>query len=251
MSKTIDTFVRYEKKYLLTACQYDSFMSKTRDRFTEDAFARSAISNIYFDTADYLLIRRSLEKPVYKEKLRLRSYSCPRAEDEVFIELKKKFKSVVFKRRARLPLCAAVDYLRYGLRPEGSSQILDEVDWFMHLYPELEARMYIYYDRHSLCGTQEDGLRVTFDRNILWRSEDLLLSAGAYGESLLPEGSTLMEIKIPFAMPLWLAHILDELGIYSTSFSKYGNSYLAMLNSAGGSAKRSSFAAPAVLLGSA
>lgn len=228
MSKNNVVFKRYEKKYLLSGEQHRAFLERSAGELTEDGFARSKISNLYLDTPDYLLIRRSLEKPVFKEKLRVRSYGTPSVSDEVFVELKRKIKGEVYKRRAAMPLYMAAQYLAGSGRPE-SSQITDEIDWFLKLYPGLDARMFIYYERHSLKGIDCPELRVTFDRDIRWRETELRLSAGTHGAELLDEGQVLMELKLPGAMPLWLSSILCELEIYPQSFSKYGRAYLAAL----------------------
>ena len=49
------------------------------------------IYNIYYDTDNSDVIRHSISKPYYKEKLRLRSYYIPNnSNDKVFLELKRK-----------------------------------------------------------------------------------------------------------------------------------------------------------------
>ena len=72
---------------------------------------------------------------------------------------------------------------------------------------------------------QDSGLRITFDTNIRWRDEELDLRCGDYGQPVLLGEQVLMEIKMPGACLLWLAHILNDSGIYPTSFSKYGTCY--------------------------
>lgn len=160
----------------------------------------------------------SLEKPVYKEKLRLRSYGIPKAKDPVFLELKKKYKGIVYKRRIALSLEA----FQMGVFPEG--QIPQEIAWFMQMYHNPEPVVYLAYDREAFSGSQDTGLRVTFDRNIRWRDHLLDLSKGCWGMPLLGN-EVLMEIKIPGAMPLWMCTIFSQLKIYPVSFSKYGTYY--------------------------
>ncbi len=230
MSQFQGTFKRYEKKYLLSEMEYKQLRARLQDKLCVDAYGNTTICNIYFDTPSYQLVRTSMEKPVYKEKLRLRSYGTPQEGDTVFIELKKKYKGVVYKRREKLELNKAENYL-YDKKPAmEDSQIIREIDWFLQFYSDIAPAMYIAYDRVAMYGVENSELRVTFDTNILWREDTLFLEAGKYGNALLPEGYRLMEIKIPGTMPLWLSHILDELEIYPTSFSKYGRGYEQLTN---------------------
>lgn len=222
MSDYQNTFQRYEKKYLLDENQYILLKQRLEGHLKPERFSKSTICNIYFDTPDYQLIRNSLEKPVYKEKLRLRSYGVPSGTDTVFIELKKKYKGVVYKRRVDMTLGDAVNYLYHGKPVQNPSQIIKEMDWFISHYPGIAPSMFISYNRTALSGTEDSNLRITFDSNILWRKDLLQLDTRISGNTLLAPGQRLMEIKIPNAMPLWLSHILNELCIYSTSFSKYG-----------------------------
>lgn len=225
MSQYQDVFERYEKKYLLSEEQYEAFRWRLKGHMTVDDYGKTDICNIYFDTPDYRLIRTSLEKPVYKEKLRLRSYGVPDEDGEVFIELKKKYKGVVYKRRVDMTLKEAKHYLYKRKPAEQSTQIIREVDWFLDYYRTIEPEMYISYERIALYGNKDPNLRVTFDANITWRKEALSLEQGIWGNALLNQGQRLLEIKIPGAMPLWLSAILDELEIYPVSFSKYGRAY--------------------------
>jgi len=225
MNQYQETFKRYEKKYLLSEKKYRMLRQKLQSGLHIDNYGKVTICNIYFDTPESLLIRTSLDKPVYKEKLRLRSYGTPARGDKVFIELKKKYKGIVYKRRVDMELSEAEHYL-YDRNPARKpSQITREIDWILGYYEGLAPAMYISYNRIAMYGSEDPQLRVTFDSNILWRREQLSLEAGVWGSPLLEEGQRLMEIKIPGAMPLWLAHILDELEIYPVSFSKYGKGY--------------------------
>ncbi len=227
MAKIITSiFRRYERKYLINAEQYEALNKMTAELFEPDEFGKSVIMNIYFDTPTDMIIRRSLEKPVYKEKLRLRTYGVPDDDSNAFVEIKKKFKRVVYKRRVKMKYSEAYDYLINGAPPPKRKQITDEVDWFMKYYGEVKPAMVITYERFAMFAKENKDLRITYDSNILWRREDLDLKKGAYGNVLLPKGYYLMEIKIPGSMPVWLAHMLDELKIYPTSYSKYGMAYI-------------------------
>jgi hypothetical protein len=203
-----------------------------------DAYGETSILNIYFDTPDYKLIERSLEKPVYKEKLRLRTYGTPTDDTNSFIEIKKKFKGVVYKRRISMPYHEALEYLVEGQKPKKESQISKEIDYFVSYYKGLRPAMAISYDRIALAGIEDPDLRITFDSNIRWRTEKLDLKEGNKGFDILLPGQHLMELKIAGAMSVELARILDELNIRSTSFSKYGRGYVEYMYGENGVMKR-------------
>ena len=224
MRDTILTFKRYEKKYLLSAEAFARLWDKLGGRLEEDEYPRSTVCSLYYDSGDFSLIRRSLERPVYKEKLRLRSYGVPDAAGEVFVELKKKYKGVVYKRRAALPASAAEDWLAGKIPAPGDSQTLREIAWFLR-ENDVQPRVFIACDREAWRVKDQPELRITFDRNLRWRGDALSLTAGDGGEALLAPGEVLMEIKIPDAAPLWLAHLLSEEKIFPVSFSKYGTCY--------------------------
>ena len=223
MSEVQSCFQRYEKKYLLTPAQYAAVKRGMASFMKPDAHPRYTICNIYYDTANFDLIRASLEKPVYKEKLRLRSYGVPGSRDPVFAEIKKKSDGVVYKRRVTLQAMDAARWLS-GRRPGDGSQISREIDWFLQFYRP-EPKVFLAYDREAYAAADGGALRLTFDTDIRVRSNDLELRSGDYGVPL-PEGDQiLMEIKIPGAAPLWLARLLSDNGIFPASFSKYGTYY--------------------------
>ena len=230
MNEYQSTFKRYEIKYLLDENKYFLLRQRLQGELKEDHYGKVTICNIYFDTPEHRLIRTSLDKPVYKEKLRLRSYGTPVGEDMVFAELKKKYKGVVYKRREKLQLSEAERYLYDKESPREQSQITKEIDWFMRGYPDLTPAMFISYERIAMYGIDNPGLRVTFDSNILWRENELYLGQGVSGKPLLKKGQQLMEIKIAGAIPLWFSHILDELKLYPSSYSKYGKGFLQSLH---------------------
>ncbi len=217
-----NTFQRFEEKYLLDPAQYKAVMAGLRGRMQPDMFGRSTVSSIYYDTEDYRLIRSSLDKPDYKEKLRLRAYGTTTQDSAVFVELKKKFDGVVYKRRVELPLAEA-NLLLTGKPTTSDSQVMREIRYFMKLYNP-KPSVLLSYRRVAYTGADAD-LRITFDDSIRYRTGVLSLTAGAWGEELLPKGMTLMEVKAPGAMPLWLCDLLNQNGVYPTSFSKYGVCY--------------------------
>ena len=224
-----NTFKRYELKYLITKKQKQMIQEAFEPYMKGDEYGKSTICNIYFDTPDSLLIRRSLEKPVYKEKLRVRSYGRASEDGEVFVELKKKYKSVVYKRRVNATEQEAMEYLCKGVPLPKQSQITEEIDYVFEFYKDLSPAVYLSYEREAFYGKEDRELRITFDENILWRNEDISLCSEVYGEPILKQGYALMEIKIAEAMPLWLVKLLSDNHIYKTSFSKYGCAYQEML----------------------
>lgn len=216
-------FERREKKYLLTGEQYRAMRFGMAAYMKPDEHPRYSISNIYYDTEHYDLIRTSLEKPVYKEKLRLRSYGVPGSRDPVFVEIKKKYQHVVYKRRVTMQMQNAQRFLR-GAQSGDGSQISREIDWFLRFY-QPEPKVFIAYDREAYAAADGGQLRITFDTALRARSNDLDLRLGDHGVPLLPADCYLMEIKIPGAAPLWLARLLSDNEIFPTSFSKYGAYY--------------------------
>lgn len=219
-------FKRVEKKYMLTQEQYEYLTERLKQHMHPDRFYESDIRNIYFDNIEDELIETSLKKPAYKEKLRLRSYGAPEADSLVFFEIKKKYKGVVYKRRISMTRDAAYRYIETGELPlDLVGNIPIEIDYMIRRY-RLFPKAYIGYHRLALVGNNDPELRITFDSEITSRYNDIRLESEAEGEQLLPENHHLMEIKIPGAMPLWLAHVLSEKNIYPQSFSKFGTAHI-------------------------
>ncbi len=223
--KNTNVFKRYETKYILNESQKQAVMVEVLRRMVPDPHGESTVRNIYFDTPDYRLIRNSNDKPVYKEKFRIRSYKTADDNTTVFAEIKKKYKSVVYKRRIDMKWSVAKAFSERGALPK-NSQIAREIDYFFKFYGALAPTMFISYDRKSFF---EGEFKATFDENILYRNYDLGLNAPPKGKSVLDEGLTLMELKSPEAIPLWMTKILSSNKIYKTSFSKYGEAYKKIL----------------------
>lgn len=222
-------FKRYELKYMLTPAQKSAVLHAMSAHMALDKYGRTTIRNIYFDTENYQLIRHSIDRPVYKEKLRIRSYSQAQPDSTVFVELKKKFDDIVYKRRLALPEADAVNWLCGGTYTPPDSQISREIDYFLQFYRCLRPTMFLSYEREAYYAKDGSDFRVTFDDTILCRQEDISLQAPAYGTPLLPEGLTLMEIKCAGGIPLWMTHALSENRIFKASFSKYGNAYKTLV----------------------
>lgn len=218
----MDVFCRKEIKYLITAQQRKVLEEEFARRMKPDQFAHSSIRNIYYDTPDFRLIRKSLEKPVYKEKIRLRYYG--EAHKEVFLEMKKKFEGIVYKRRITVPEQQAVDFMAgRGNLPD--TQIGRELEYFRNFYRDLQPQVFLSYERDSWCGVQDPGLRITIDEEICYRVIDLDNTELLNGEAILEPGTALMEVKAEYAIPLWLTELLARERISKISFSKYGQAY--------------------------
>lgn len=220
----INVFKRVEKKYLLSEDLYQKLFEKINNYITVDTYDFSTICNIYFDTDNYLLVNRSIEKPIYKEKVRLRSYGVPKKNSKVFLEIKKKYKGVVGKRRVSAPLKEFYTYFDTGKYPNVDTQIMNEINYCFKFY-NLKPKVFLAYDRYSYKGKDDSNFRITFDKNIRSRTDNLYLENGDNGMLLLDKNCYIMEVKTLGAYPLWFARILSELNIYPTSFSKYGNVY--------------------------
>ncbi len=222
-------FKRYELKYLLTDDQKEKIVQAMAPHMALDQYGRTTIRNIYFDTDNYRLIRRSIESPAYKEKLRIRSYCQADAQTNVFVELKKKYNKVVYKRRLALPEKEAMDWILGERHCHENSQIAGEIDYFLQYYGVLLPAVFLSYEREAFYDKNQTGFRVTFDDTILCRSNDLSLKSEVYGTPLLPKGKTLMEIKCLGSIPMWMTQVLSKEQIYKTSFSKYGTAYKTMI----------------------
>ncbi len=224
-----NTFKRRELKYLVTAKQKRILQEAMAPYMEPDPYGRSTICSLYFDTSDYLLARRSSEHPIYKEKLRVRSYGTAGENSPVFVELKKKYRGVVYKRRIGAAQREAMDYLCGGGKLESVDQIAREIDYFKNLYRELAPAVYLSCEREAYFGVEDGELRITFDDDIIWRDTDLSLCVKPYGTAILQPGYSLMEVKLAGAMPLWLCGLLSENSIFMTGFSKYGSAYRQIL----------------------
>ena len=223
------TFKRYELKFMLDKHQKARIMAAMQPYMSLDKYGRTTIRNIYFDTDNYQLIRHSIEKPAYKEKLRLRSYRPAGAADPVFVELKKKYNSVVYKRRLSMPQSNALQWLAGEQAAAPQGQIAAEISYFKDLYHGIHPAVLLTYEREAWYSLDKSDFRVTFDDTILCRREDICLEHEPWGTSLLPEGKVLMEIKTSGGIPLWMTHTLTDNHIFKTSFSKYGTAYEKMI----------------------
>lgn len=218
-------FKRYELKYRITEAQKAKILKAMEPYMEADRYGKSTIRNIYFDTDDFILARHSIAKPAFKEKLRIRSYSRADADSTVFVELKRKYDHVVYKRRVGVTEKEAVDWICRGMSTVHDDQVSREIDYFLSLYDGIRPALYLCYDRVAYRMKDGSDFRVTFDTNILCREHDLSLESDPYGTSILEDGMVLMELKCSGGLPVWMTRILSKERIYKTSFSKYGTAY--------------------------
>ena len=216
-------FRRVEKKYLLTEEQYFAIKNYIENYFIMDIHGMSTICNIYFDSDNNDLIIQSLEGPLYKEKIRLRSYGIPNLDSNVFLEIKKKYNGVVSKRRVEMKLSSFYDYYNKDILPF-DNQIMREIDYCFKYY-DLKPKLFLAYDRIAYYAKDNSDFRLTFDFNIRSRRDHLCLESNCSTTDLYNYKYYIMEIKTLGSMPLWFADILTSLKIYPTSFSKYGEIY--------------------------
>lgn len=216
-------FKRFELKYILTNEQYKKILLGVKEHLKPDQYGETTIQSLYYDTDSFLLIRNSIEKPPYKEKIRVRSYGLATEDSIVFLELKKKYQKVVYKRRIEIKEKDLNGFILEGKNSNGS-QIEKEIIYFCNFYKDLKPKMLMLYDR-SAFYSEDKGLRITFDKNVRYRVDDLNLCTNLNGKALLDENKILMEIKTGNGFPRWLLDLLNENHAYKTRFSKYGKAY--------------------------
>ena len=226
--KVQEIFERVEKKYVLTKEKKELLLEKIKNHLVPDEYGPSTICNIYFDSVNHDLIRDSMDKPIYKEKVRLRSYNVPTKDSNVFLEIKKKYDGIVYKRRVLGKLSDIESYIEKGKDFNCNKQILHELDYCFKFY-KLEPMLYLAYDRIAYYDKDDKNFRITFDTNIVSREYDLKLESEIYGDLISDANTYIMEVKSNGGLPLWFVKVINELEIYPSSFSKYGKVYMTSL----------------------
>lgn len=224
-----DFFRRVEKKYIITESQYKLLKEGMKQNMVEDEHGKSTICNIYFDTDEFDLIRHSITKPVYKDKVRLRSYNIPTPNSNVYLEIKKKYDGVVGKRRIQMSLNEFYEYLNNDNKGNISeNQIKNEINYYFKYY-KLKPTMFLSYYRRAYYGKDDRNFRITFDNNVIARNYDLKLEKGNYGTNIFEANKYIMEVKTLGSMPIWFVKLLDEIVISPCGFSKYGEGYTQLI----------------------
>ena len=233
MAEPIVVMKRYELKYLLDAEQTAFLMKRLEGHMQLDQYGRTSIASLYYDTPSYQLIRTSVEKPPFKEKIRLRSYGLATLESPVYLELKRKTEGIVYKRRVQSTIPLVEKFFAGSGDICAGGQINREITYFRDYYGALVPACLIIYDREAFFEPGGD-LRLTIDHNPRYRADHLDLTYSMEGIPLRPPGHTILEIKVQEAMPLWLTKILSDGQIYKNSFSKYGEAFRQQLTGVGG-----------------
>ncbi|MCR5636108.1 MAG: polyphosphate polymerase domain-containing protein [Clostridiales bacterium] len=215
---------RYELKYVLSEEQTAFLKEGIKGDMRPDSYGLTTITSLYYDTPDHRLIRESLDKPDFKEKIRLRSYGQATVSSPVFLELKRKAYGIVYKRRVQSTVLLAERFFDGESYTGNESQIQREITNFIGNYNNLRPSCIIIYDRTAYFEPDGD-LRLTIDENPRYRMDDLDLTSSLSGIPLLNEGGSILEIKVQDAIPLWLSALLSKGRIYKNSFSKYGEAY--------------------------
>jgi hypothetical protein len=224
--KSNEVFERKEKKYLITLTKYEELLERLQEFMEIDHYGLHTIHTIYYDTKNLEVIRHSVDKPKFKEKMRLRSYGLATNDSQVFLELKKKAGGVTYKRRVALTYQEAKNFLNFGVKPTNSSQIFKEIEWYTQ-QQQLEPKTLISYDRLALKGKEDENFRITFDHQIRYSLTDFDLTSVDKDKQtlLMDQPLILMEVKIFEAFPLSISRLFSELQIFQNKFTKYGNVY--------------------------
>lgn len=230
----VKTFDRIEKKCLITKEQKEAMLTEIKRHMEKDGYYDSEVCNIYFDTDHYDLIIQSIEQPMFKEKLRARSYG---GYDKVFFEIKTKLcgkeNNVGYKRRVRVTKkdynkmvkehANLSDFMAQNADEPNDYRIAEEVDYLIKHF-DLKPKILVFYRRYSWQGEQK--LRITFDENLRYRTEDVKFCKKKSDKKyFLDEKNIIMEIKAQGAWPLWLARKLSSERIFPQQFSKVGKIY--------------------------
>ena len=222
-------FRRVEKKYIINKKQYELILKGIKNEMDLDPHGKSTICNLYLDDDNYSLIKNSLQKPVYKDKVRIRSYNLADLESDVYVEVKKKYDGIVSKRRIKAKLKDVYSYLNKEKSiPHKNSQVGKELDYYFKYY-NLHPTAYITYDREAYYARNDKGFRITFDTNIQARDYDLGLDKGIYGNKIFDKDKILMEVKTLGGIPIWFVKMMSEYEIRQGHFSKYGATYLKII----------------------
>jgi len=227
-----DIFRRREKKYLITGEQGAALQRLVSWYTAIDQQGEYLIQDLYYDTDNWDIISKSIEKPSFKEKLRLRFYGEYNSESQGFLEMKRKYEGIVYKRRIALPLS---ELKKRGVRETVSavdSQISREISYFL-LTNRVSEKIHIAYKRTAYTGIENKGLRITFDRDIVFHL--CPMNNNNFSEfnpendrqiQIIEQNQMLMEIKTADAIPLWLTRVLSENNIFPVTFSKFGVCYV-------------------------
>ena len=221
---TSRVLMRTEKKYLLDEKILNGILGSVAPYMHRGEYGAETVSSIYYDNDDYELIQKSVEKPVFKEKFRIRTYGLPSGNDTVFAEIKRKYDGQVYKRRVAAPMERMKQFLEKGTPLEDSIQIQNEILWMIKRYG-LKPKVWIASDRTEYVSNDDSQLRITFDRNLRFRKDHLDLGYSLEGTPFGTDGLVVMEIKSALGLPRWLLDAIEKNGAKPGSFSKIGRCF--------------------------
>jgi len=231
VSGIIRKFNRFELKYLLTSEQAAHFENKIQGYLHPDTYGRGGkyrLSSLYYDSSKYHFYWEKIEGIKFRRKLRIRHYESSEPltdQTKVFVEIKQRLDRVTQKRRLRLAYQDALELCSGKSIPEillpEERSIAEEIHEMVLRY-NLEPTSVVSYFRKAYLGTDYDeGLRVTFDTDLHYRTHDLDLRSKAKGESLLALHHVIMEIKVNERVPYWLTEFVGESNLKLIRVSKY------------------------------
>lgn len=221
-------FKRIETKYIVDKETFVLLEKDLQKHMVSDEFATSTITNIYFDNEDFDMIQDSIAKKNGREKIRMRIYDAqPSASSQAFLEIKKKENKIGYKYRLTSNPLSVTNYIEKGVIDQTitDEMVTSELERLRERYGTIKPMMYIYYDRVSYKGIEDKKIRLTIDKNLLYRHYDVAATEGKFGEALLDPNKVIMEIKVPEQLPDWLLALLEKYQLEKQSFSKYGNAY--------------------------
>ncbi|HFU4112522.1 TPA: polyphosphate polymerase domain-containing protein [Streptococcus suis] len=221
-------FKRKETKYIVDKETFALLEKDLKKHMVSDEFATSTITNIYFDNEDFDMIQDSIAKKNGREKIRMRIYDAqPSASSQAFLEIKKKENKIGYKYRLTSNPLSVTNYIEKGLvdKTITDEMVTSELEILRERYGTIKPKMYIYYDRVSYKGIEDKKIRLTIDKNLLYRDYHVSATDGKFGEALLDPNKVIMEIKVPEQLPDWLLDLLEKYQLEKQSFSKYGNAY--------------------------
>lgn len=221
-----DYFERKEMKYLLNVRQKEQLMKAISDWIVQDPYSPYTVSSAYLDFPSDLLMKRNMEKPAYRRKVRIRCYGEFERNSTCYLETKNKYKGITVKKRILMDSSQIEEFLKNRKFPAGLSS--DAISLF-NAQAGYQIRYGLKYERQAYYWKDDPSLRITFDDQICVRKPEnpfcLQSLIGQKAAAILPDGFTLMEIKTANALPLRLARILGALQILPASFSKAGSAY--------------------------
>ncbi|MCL1787878.1 MAG: polyphosphate polymerase domain-containing protein [Defluviitaleaceae bacterium] len=215
-------FRRQEVKFVITDAQRGQIYDFVAGRIPPDVFGKYLVQSLYFDTDHWDVICTSIDKPLFKEKLRLRCYGVPNLHSTMYLELKKKYRGIVHKRRIAFPMAELEHKSVRDIAAADTTQVGRELNFYLQSMP-VHEKVHISY--HRAAFEDDSGLRITFDTDVRFRTNLLDYQHPDGGRPILPPGLTVIEVKTLGGIPMWLARAFSNLSIYPTSFSKYGVGY--------------------------